>query len=66
LKGGVLTITVPLEKKPGPRRIPISIQAEPEGIPAEAQTEPVRGLGEGGMPAQGRRSGESDAPGVAK
>jgi hypothetical protein len=46
-----------------PHRIPISIQAEPEGIPAEEQTEPVRGPGEGGMPEQGRRSGESDSPG---
>lgn len=61
----MLTITVPLEKKPGPHRIPISIQAEPESIPAEKQTEPVRRPGEGGMPEQGRRSGESDSPGVA-
>jgi HSP20 family protein len=62
-KDGVLTITVPVEKKPGPHRIPISTQPEPEGIPAEAQTEPVRGPGEGGMPEQGMRSGESGSPG---
>jgi hypothetical protein len=52
-KDGVLTITVPVEKKPGPHRIPISTQAEPEGIPAEEQIEPVRGRGEGGTPEQG-------------
>jgi HSP20 family protein len=62
-KNGVLTITVPLEKKPGPHRIPISSQAEPEGIPAEEQTEPVRRPGEGGMPEQDMRSGESGSPG---
>ena len=54
-KDGVLTITVPVEKKPGPHRIPISIQAEPKGIPAEAQSEPVRSPDEGGMPEQGTR-----------
>ena len=62
-KDGVLTITVPVEKKPGPHRIPISIQTDPKGIPAEAQSEPVRSPDEGGMPEQGTRSGESDSPG---
>jgi hypothetical protein len=61
----MLTITVPLEKKRGPHRIPISIQAEPESIPAETQTEPACRPGEGGMPEQSRRSGESDSPGGA-